>query len=86
MAATRIDRRRLLGLGGAAIGGALLAACGRKGSISKPEGEEASYTYPRTYPDPAGVVPSGGRPLTPPPPEEDAPAFGQERTTSTVVE
>ncbi|MEQ8651815.1 MAG: lipoprotein [Kiloniellales bacterium] len=45
-----IDRRLAL-LGGAAL---LLAACGRKGPIKKPDD---SYIWPRTYPAPATVVP-----------------------------
>lgn len=52
-----IARRGLLRL--ALLGGAALlpAACGRKGPIGVPEGQEEVYTYPRTYPDPATVVP-----------------------------
>jgi predicted small lipoprotein YifL len=34
-----------------------LAGCGKKGPPGPPEGEEASYNYPKTYPNPATVVP-----------------------------
>lgn len=34
-----------------------LAACGKQGSLRAPDGEEGAYTYPRTYPNPATVVP-----------------------------
>ena len=27
-----------------------LGACGKKGSLRAPDGEEANYTYPRAYP------------------------------------
>ncbi len=84
MAGAPIERRRLLGL--AAVLLPLLAACGRKDSISVPEGAEASYRYPRTYPDPKTVVPQGQEPVLPPPPVDEAPAFGQENTTSKVIE
>jgi hypothetical protein len=34
-----------------------LGACGKKGDPGPPEGEKASYTYPKTYPPPASVLP-----------------------------
>ncbi len=34
-----------------------LSGCGKKGPPAPPEGEESSYTYPHTYPDPASVLP-----------------------------
>jgi len=43
-----------------ALGVALLAAlvaCGKRGNLAAPEGEEAAYTWPQTYPDPATVRP-----------------------------
>lgn len=81
-----LDRRALLALGALAAGAALLGACGRKDRIAVPEGQEADYVYPRTYPDPATVVPANARPLSPQAPEPPEPTFGQERTTSTVIE
>lgn len=62
-----------------------LAACGVKGAIQEPEGQESSYVYPRTYPDPKTVVPSGGT-AAPPPPGIPADSFGSERRTTTVIE
>ncbi len=34
-----------------------LSGCGKKGAPAPPEGEESSYTYPQTYPNPASVLP-----------------------------
>ncbi len=34
-----------------------LAACGKEGRPSAPEGEESLYTYPQVYPQPASVLP-----------------------------
>jgi hypothetical protein len=34
-----------------------LSGCGKKGPPGPPEGEEGSYTYPGTYPNPASVLP-----------------------------
>ncbi len=34
-----------------------LSGCGKKGPPGPPEGEESSYTYPQTYPNPASVLP-----------------------------
>ena len=37
-----------------------LGACGRKGDLYPPEGEEAIYTGTGTYPAPDSVVPQAG--------------------------
>lgn len=37
-----------------------LAACGKRGSVYPPEGQEEAYTYPSTYPAPETLVPGGG--------------------------
>ncbi len=45
-----------------ALCGLLLAGasgCGKRGPPGPPEGEESSYTYPGTYPNPASVLPGG---------------------------
>ena len=34
-----------------------LAACGKKGDLAPPEGEEDLYSYPRSYPKPSSQVP-----------------------------
>ncbi|MEE9210202.1 MAG: lipoprotein [Kiloniellales bacterium] len=34
-----------------------LGACGRKGSVRPPEGQESEYTYPQVYPAPGSVLP-----------------------------
>lgn len=34
-----------------------LGACGKRGKLEAPPGEESRYTYPRAYPDPASVLP-----------------------------
>ena len=36
----------------------VVAGCGKTSSPRPPEGEESAYTYPRVYPDPAGVLPA----------------------------
>ncbi len=36
-----------------------LGACGKKGRLEAPEGEESAYTYPHFYPARSSVVPSG---------------------------
>ncbi len=45
----------------AALCGLLLAgalsSCGKKSAPRPPEGEESSYTFPQTYPNPASVLP-----------------------------
>ncbi|GAB5470093.1 MAG: hypothetical protein Kilf2KO_31230 [Rhodospirillales bacterium] len=53
-----ISRRRVTRVGLLAGTALLLAACGRKGPISAPDGREELYTHPRTYPNPATVVPN----------------------------
>ena len=40
-----------------ALGGGL-AACGKRGSLEPPEGEESAYTYPHVYPKPESVTPA----------------------------
>ena len=40
-----------------ALSPALLAACGKRGAPEIPDGRQAEFTYPRTYPDPGLVVP-----------------------------
>ncbi len=62
-----------------------LGACGVKGAIQKPEGQESNYVYPRTYPDPKTVTPTGGT-AAPPPPEVPTESFGSERRSTTVIE
>ena len=34
-----------------------LAACGKQGNLRAPDDAEEAYTYPRSYPNPATVVP-----------------------------
>ena len=34
----------------------VVTACGRRGGLTPPEGDEANYVWPRTYP-PAGTTP-----------------------------
>jgi hypothetical protein len=34
-----------------------LGACGRKGDVGPPEGQESEYTYPQVYPAPGSVLP-----------------------------
>ena len=34
-----------------------LGACGRKGDVGPPEGQESEYTYPQVYPAPSSVLP-----------------------------
>ena len=45
-----------IALCGLLLAGAL-SGCGKKGPPRPPEGEESSYTFPQTYPDPASVLP-----------------------------
>ena len=42
-----------------------VAGCGKTSSPRPPEGEESAYTYPRVYPDPAGVLPEEPEPAEP---------------------
>jgi len=76
-----LRRRDLLGL----LLLPALGACGVKGRIEEPEGQESVYVYPRTYPDPASVVPSAPA-AAPPPPAVPGAGFGSERTTTTVIQ
>lgn len=75
-------RRALLALLGTA---ALLAACGKKGDIDPPEGQEGNFKR-LVYPDPAGVVPGGQAGLGPEPPKLKESEFGRERSTSTTIQ
>ncbi len=75
-----LKRRDLLGL----LLLPALGACGVKGAIQKPEGQESNYVYPRTYPDPKTVTPSTG--TAAPPPEVPTESFGSERRSTTVIE
>jgi len=36
---------------------AAVAACGKRGDLKAPKGEEAAYTWPQAYPNPATVRP-----------------------------
>jgi hypothetical protein len=45
-----------IALCGLLLAGAL-SGCGKKGQPGPPEGEESSYTWPGTYPNPASVLP-----------------------------
>jgi hypothetical protein len=85
MQEVRRSRRSLLALLalGAPLG--LLAACGKKGAITPPEGEEAAYKR-NVYPDPASVVPGGRTGPAPPAPRIEETEFGRERTTTTVIQ
>lgn len=77
-----LKRRDLLGL---LLTPAVLAACGVKGKILEPEGQEDAYVYPRRYPNPASVTPPAtGTTVTAPGLEEDS--FGSERRTTTVIQ
>ncbi|MEE8143821.1 MAG: lipoprotein [Kiloniellales bacterium] len=35
-----------------------LGACGRKGDVGPPEGQESEHTYPQIYPAPGSVLPN----------------------------
>jgi predicted small lipoprotein YifL len=64
-----MTRRRLLALLGAAVLGAPLAACGRKGRVIDPD----DPVYPRVYPytpRPASTKAETARPRTPTPDDE----------------
>lgn len=54
-----------------------LSACGRKGDLYPPEGEEDAYTGTGIYPAPDSVVPQEGEAATVPADEED-PESGEE--------
>lgn len=77
--ASGLDWAAVLALVVLAIG---LAACGKRGNLEPPKGEEKAYSYPLFYPAPDTVVPSaelqteeepflerepGDRPLSPMP-------------------
>ena len=59
-----------------------LGACGKRGALKPPEGQEEAYTHPNPYPSPRTVVPGGG--IAPPPEEETAATSGR-RSTTTVT-
>ena len=58
--------------------GLALSACGRKGSLHPPEGEEGAYTGPGVYPAPESVVPQGGEASAVPADEEEPEESGAE--------
>ncbi len=39
----------------------LLSACGKRAGLRPPDDAAEAYTYPRVYPNPATVLPSGTR-------------------------
>ncbi len=47
-----------------------LGACGRKGELHAPKGEESTYTGQGVYPAPDSVVPQAGSPAAPDPEDE----------------
>ncbi len=55
------------------IAAAALGACGKKGPLRAPEGEESRYTYPRFYPAPAAGTVTTGRTAQPPGEVEEEP-------------
>jgi predicted small lipoprotein YifL len=57
-----------------------LGACGRKGDLRAPEGEENAYTGLGTYPAPDSVVPQEGETSAVPavPEDEEDPETGPE--------
>lgn len=94
MSRVTLKRRDLLGL----LLLPALGACGVKGAIQEPKGQEQLYVYPRTYPDPKTVVPPSGTAggtsgtgggttgaQTNPPPSAPAETFGSERTSTTII-
>jgi hypothetical protein len=50
-----------------------LAACGKRGPLKPPAGQESGYTYPRAYPAPKGVLPARAGPAE----EEDTEETGR---------
>ncbi len=60
-----------------------LGACGRKGELRAPEGEEGAYTGLGTYPAPDSVVPQYGETSAVPavPEAEEEPETGPESGT-----
>jgi len=85
MQEVRRSRRSLLALLALGAPLCLLAACGKKGAIPPPEGEEAAYKR-NVYPNPAEVVPGGKAGVGPQPPRIVETEFGRERTTTTVIQ
>ncbi|MFQ5775682.1 MAG: hypothetical protein ACE5GS_14265 [Kiloniellaceae bacterium] len=65
MSAARARRGLALALAAAVLAGGL-AACGKRASPRPPDGEESRYTYPRSYPDPATVLPRAEPEAAPP--------------------
>lgn len=65
-----------------------VAGCGKKNAPRPPKGEESAYTYPRAYPDPAGVLPAEAETETEAPGDPRAPDresiifFPKSRTTT----
>lgn len=57
--ASRLGWTAVLGLVAVAVG---LSACGKRGSLEPPTGEEKAYSYPLFYPAPDTVVPSAELP------------------------
>ncbi len=57
-----------------------LGACGRKGNLRAPEGEEDAYSGPGTHPAPESVVPQEGESSAVPavPEDEEEPETGPE--------
>ena len=58
--------------------GLALGACGRKGDLRPPDGEEQNYTGPGVYPAPQSVVPQGGEASAVPAEEEEPEESGAE--------
>ena len=58
-----------------------LGACGQKGGLEAPKGEEGSYTGLGTYPAPESVLPQAGEPPSTPDPEAE-PEAGEEGAES----
>lgn len=56
--------------------GLTLGACGRKGDLRPPEGEEGAYTGLGTYPAPESVVPQAGESSAAPEAESEPGAEG----------
>jgi len=79
------SRRAALALLALAAPLGLLAACGKKGNISAPEGQAENFRR-NVYPEPASVVPGGQPGLGPKPPRIEENEFGRERSTTTVIQ
>lgn len=62
MGTTSPTRRAVIvSLGALAAAAVGLTACGKKGELSPPEGEEKLYTYPQAYPKPSTQVPGSDK-------------------------